>query len=101
MKTVAHIRLAQKLFTCVPTTETGTERDGAPILDVVALSKKFGGVTVVQEVPRGGILSIIGPNRAEKTSLPNMISGFYKPLRWSAPRRKMGRGARRRRRAPG
>jgi branched-chain amino acid transport system ATP-binding protein len=57
--------------------------DDAPILDVVALSKKFGGVTAVQDVtldvPRGGILSIIGPNGAGKTSLLNMISGFYKP----------------------
>ena len=47
------------------------------------MSKKFGGVTAVQDVsvdvPRGGILSIIGPNGAGKTSLLNMISGFYRP----------------------
>lgn len=46
--------------------------DDAPILDVVALSKKFGGVTAVQDVsldvPRGGILSIIGPNGAGKAT---------------------------------
>ncbi len=52
-------------------------------LVVEGVSKKFGGVTAVQdvslEVPRGAILSIIGPNGAGKTSLLNMISGFYKP----------------------
>jgi branched-chain amino acid transport system ATP-binding protein len=52
-------------------------------LVVEGVSKKFGGVTAVQDVsleaPRGGILSIIGPNGAGKTSLLNMISGFYKP----------------------
>jgi branched-chain amino acid transport system ATP-binding protein len=52
-------------------------------LVVEGVSKRFGGVTAVQdvalEVPRGGIVSIIGPNGAGKTSLLNMISGFYKP----------------------
>ncbi|HKU95794.1 MAG TPA: ABC transporter ATP-binding protein [Vineibacter sp.] len=55
----------------------------APILTVQGVSKKFGGVTAVQdvslEVPRGTIVSVIGPNGAGKTSLLNMVSGFYKP----------------------
>ena len=58
-------------------------REGDNQLVVEGVSKRFGGVTAVQdvslEVPRGGILSIIGPNGAGKTSLLNMISGFYKP----------------------
>src|SRR5438874_561702 len=58
-------------------------REGDNQLVLVGMSKKFGGVTAVQdvslEVPRGAILSIIGPNGAGKTSLLNMISGFYKP----------------------
>src|SRR4051794_10932857 len=57
--------------------------EGDNQLVVEGVSKKFGGVTAVQdvslEVPRGGIVSIIGPNGAGKTSLLNMISGFYKP----------------------
>jgi branched-chain amino acid transport system ATP-binding protein len=57
--------------------------EGDNQLVVEAVSKRFGGVTAVQnvslDVPRGGILSIIGPNGAGKTSLLNMISGFYKP----------------------
>ena len=66
---------------------TSAQRMAAPEGDnqlvVEAVSKRFGGVTAVQDVsldvPRGGILSIIGPNGAGKTSLLNMISGFYKP----------------------
>ena len=56
---------------------------GASQLTITGVSKKFGGVTAVQDVsidvPRGRILSIIGPNGAGKTSLLNMISGFYRP----------------------
>lgn len=59
----------------------GTKGDNQLVVEGV--SKRFGGVTAVQDVsleaPRGGILSIIGPNGAGKTSLLNMISGFYKP----------------------
>ena len=58
-------------------------REGDNQLVVEGVSKRFGGVTAVQDVsldvPRGSILSIIGPNGAGKTSLLNMISGFYKP----------------------
>ena len=54
-------------------------------LSVAGVSKRFGGVTAVEdvsiEIPKGRILSIIGPNGAGKTSLLNMISGFYKPDR--------------------
>ena len=57
--------------------------EGDNQLVVDGVSKRFGGVTAVQDVsldvPRGSILSIIGPNGAGKTSLLNMISGFYKP----------------------
>jgi branched-chain amino acid transport system ATP-binding protein len=52
-------------------------------LSIDRVSKRFGGVTAVDnisiEVPNGGILSIIGPNGAGKTSLLNMVSGFYTP----------------------
>lgn len=69
---------AQRL---VAQSAAGTKGDNQLVVEGV--SKRFGGVTAVQDVsleaPRGGILSIIGPNGAGKTSLLNMISGFYKP----------------------
>jgi branched-chain amino acid transport system ATP-binding protein len=58
-------------------------REAEVQLSIERLSKRFGGVTAVDdvsiEVAKGGILSIIGPNGAGKTSLLNMISGFYTP----------------------
>jgi branched-chain amino acid transport system ATP-binding protein len=60
--------------------ETGDEE---PLLEVLGVSKRFGGVRAVEDVSiaprRGEIASIIGPNGAGKTSLLNMISGFYRP----------------------
>jgi branched-chain amino acid transport system ATP-binding protein len=54
-----------------------------PQLAVRGVTKRFGGVTAVENVTvsvrRGEIVSIIGPNGAGKTSLLNMISGFYSP----------------------
>jgi branched-chain amino acid transport system ATP-binding protein len=54
-----------------------------PHLAVQGVSKRFGGVTAVENVTvavrRGEVLSVIGPNGAGKTSLLNMISGFYRP----------------------
>jgi branched-chain amino acid transport system ATP-binding protein len=54
-------------------------------LEIVDVSKSFGGVQAVTrvalEVRNGEILSVIGPNGAGKTTLLNMISGFYHPDR--------------------
>jgi branched-chain amino acid transport system ATP-binding protein len=58
-------------------------REGHPILAVSGVSKRFGGVTAVEDVTMsvhpGEIMAVIGPNGAGKTSLLNMISGFYQP----------------------
>jgi branched-chain amino acid transport system ATP-binding protein len=54
-----------------------------PILKVVNLSKRFGGVKAVDDVSfeleEGGSLGIIGPNGSGKTTLVNLITGFVKP----------------------
>lgn len=53
------------------------------ILEGRNITKTFGGVTAVDdcsiEVPDGVIAGLIGPNAAGKTTLFNVMTGFYKP----------------------
>ena len=52
----------------------------APVLQIEGLTKRFGGLTAVDNVdftlPGGGLHAIIGPNGAGKTTFFNLISGF-------------------------
>ncbi len=54
-----------------------------PVLSVRGVTKRFGGLTAVNDVTldldEGGILGIIGPNGAGKTTLFNLISGAIPP----------------------
>ncbi|MBV1693921.1 MAG: ABC transporter ATP-binding protein [Hyphomicrobiales bacterium] len=55
----------------------------APLLQVGAVTKTFGGLTAVKSasltVAPGSITGLIGPNGAGKTTLFAMVSGFEKP----------------------
>jgi len=55
----------------------------AQILEVKALTKRFGGLTAVNDVSFGvnekEILSVIGPNGAGKSTLFKLISSFLSP----------------------
>ena len=55
----------------------------APLLEVAGLTKRYGGVTAVDdvslEVHPGETLGLIGPNGAGKTTLLEMIGGFVPP----------------------
>lgn len=54
-----------------------------PILQIRGLTRKFGGLTAVDNVDldihAGQIFSIIGPNGAGKTTVFNLITGIYEP----------------------
>lgn len=56
---------------------------GTPLLDVRAVSRRFGGITAVNGVDLavhdGEIVGLIGPNGAGKTTLFNVITGFLRP----------------------
>lgn len=55
----------------------------APLLEVEAISKRFGGLLALTSVSfnvvEGEILGLIGPNGAGKTTMFNCIAGVYKP----------------------
>jgi branched-chain amino acid transport system ATP-binding protein len=54
-----------------------------PILRVIGLTLRFGGVTAIDEVSfdvrRGELFAIIGPNGAGKSSIFNCVNGVYPP----------------------
>lgn len=61
----------------------GTADHIGPVLEIRAVSKKFGGLNALTDVSfnvmRGETVGIIGPNGAGKTTLFNVISGFERP----------------------
>jgi branched-chain amino acid transport system ATP-binding protein len=61
----------------------GAGGTAGPVLEVVRVTKTFGGLVAVQDVsfviPERSIVSMIGPNGAGKTTFFNMLSGLYRP----------------------
>lgn len=64
-----------------PTTVKAT--GGPPMLEVSGLTKRFGGITAVDDcsfaVPAGSITGLIGPNGSGKTTVFNLIDNTIRP----------------------
>jgi branched-chain amino acid transport system ATP-binding protein len=64
-------------------TSGGAPTGDIPLLEVSAVSKRFGGLMAVRDLSlqmtRGEVLGLIGPNGAGKTTAFNLISGFLPP----------------------
>lgn len=56
---------------------------GAPMLEVTALTRQFGGFVAVSDLSfaqrEGEILGMVGPNGAGKSTVFNLISGYMRP----------------------
>ena len=57
--------------------------DGRPLLEVVGLTRNFGGFAAVSDlsfhVEEGEVMGLVGPNGAGKTTTFNLVTGFLKP----------------------
>jgi ABC-type branched-subunit amino acid transport system ATPase component/MFS family permease len=63
--------------------ETTDLADAKPILQMTGVTKRFGGITAVDDttlmLKDGEILGLIGPNGAGKTTIFDLVSGFLIP----------------------
>jgi branched-chain amino acid transport system permease protein len=63
--------------------QTALEEDQEPLLNLVNVSKSFGGTKAIQglglELRAGTVHALIGPNGAGKSTVLNLVSGHYEP----------------------
>lgn len=60
-----------------------SDESPGPVLDIVDLTKRFGGLAAVADVNlhlnQGELVGLIGPNGAGKTTVFNLLMGVYEP----------------------
>jgi branched-chain amino acid transport system ATP-binding protein len=65
------------------TAATSRDAAGAPVLSVVGLCKRFGALTVAQDIAldlhAGARIGLIGPNGAGKSTFVNLLTGMLAP----------------------
>jgi ABC-type branched-subunit amino acid transport system ATPase component len=63
--------------------ERGADRHDTPLLQLVGVTKRFGGLAAVNDLSfslqKGEILGVIGPNGAGKSTMVNLIGGSMAP----------------------
>jgi branched-chain amino acid transport system ATP-binding protein/branched-chain amino acid transport system permease protein len=66
-----------------PSVSTKSEADGALLLELVSMGRRFGGLQALSDidlvVQKGAIHALIGPNGSGKTTMINCITGFHVP----------------------
>src|SRR5207244_4105825 len=59
------------------------ETPAAPCIELDRISKRFGGVTALEqvsfEIRRGEVHAVVGENGAGKSTLMNLLAGIYQP----------------------
>ena len=64
-------------------TAEAAQLDGPPLLECVALEKRFGGVRALAgvslQVARGDVLGLVGPNGSGKSTLIGILTGVHAP----------------------
>lgn len=71
------------LHSAVSTVNVSQAQASAPVLECRGVERSFGGVKALKgvdlSIPQGHIVGLVGPNGSGKTTMVNVVTGFYPP----------------------